>query len=248
MTKKMKHFALLISSLIIISACNNSSSYENKSTQAPAEGTHKITVKEVVHASSYTYLRADENGNEVWIAINKQDVPEGETMYYRDALEMHNFESKDLQRTFETILFVQDISKVPVVPDEQHMHDHQQQPMTGNTENIQPVLTKIDVDVDIPQGGVAIGELYANAGTYKDKSVVVRGKVTKVNPGIMDRNWIHIQDGTGDEEHFDLTVTTQTDIPKVGEIVTYKGTFATDIDFGMGYEYDILLEKAERVK
>ena len=245
MTKKMKHIALFIFMLMVFSACNNSNSYENKSTSTP-EGTHKITVKEVVHASSYTYLRADENGKEVWIAINKQEVPKGETMYYRHALEMHNFESKDLQRTFETILFVQDISKVPVIPDEP-MHQHQEQQQMGNTENIQPVLTKIEVDVELPEGGVTIGELYENAASYKDKTVIVRGKVTKVNPGIMDRNWIHIQDGTGDEEHFDLTVTTQNDIPEVGNIVTYKGTFATDIDFGMGYEYDILLEKAERL-
>lgn len=240
MIKTTKLIVLLLALIIGGAACNSSSNTDSKDETNLPEGTHKIKVKEVIHATSYTYLRADQDGKEVWIAINKQDIPAGEILYYRNGLEMHDFESSDLQRTFDTIFFVQDISKVPIIP------DRQPQSVMGSTEAQKPVLKKINVDVEIPENGVEIGDLYKNTGKYKDQSVIVRGKVTKVNPNIMDRNWIHIQDGTGDEQHFDLTVTTN-DMPEVGEVVTYKGTIGIERDFGMGYAYEILLENAERV-
>jgi hypothetical protein len=58
---------------------------------------------------------------------------------------------------------------------------------------------------------------------------------------IMNRNWIHIQDGTGDQ--LDLTVTTTENIA-LGSVVTLKGTIALDKDFGAGYRYDIIMEGA----
>jgi hypothetical protein len=58
---------------------------------------------------------------------------------------------------------------------------------------------------------------------------------------IMNRNWIHIQDGTGDK--LDLTVTTTENIA-LGSVVTLKGTIALDKDFGAGYRYDIIMEGA----
>ena len=64
---------------------------------------------------------------------------------------------------------------------------------------------------------------------------MVRGQVTKVNLDIMNRNWIHIQDGTGDESGFDLTITTE-DSPKIGDIVTFRGKVSLDKDFGSGYQ------------
>ncbi len=61
----------------------------------------------------------------------------------------------------------------------------------------------------------------------------------------MGANWIHLQDGTGDAEKMthDLVVTTQ-DLPKVGEIMTVSGTVSKDKDFGAGYKYNVLIEKA----
>jgi hypothetical protein len=101
--------------------------------------------------------------------------------------------------------------------------------------------------VETPEGGVTIGDLYANLEKYDGKEVIVRGEVIKFNLEIMDRNWIHIQDGTGDAEHFDLTVTTQ-HAPAKGDVVTYKGTVAVNKDFGMGYFYELILENAEAIE
>ena len=67
----------------------------------------------------------------------------------------------------------------------------------------------------------------------------------KSNPEIMGTNWLHIQDGSGtaDARTNDLTVTTS-DSAKVGDVVTVTGTLATKKDFGAGYAYDAIVEKA----
>ena len=75
------------------------------------------------------------------------------------------------------------------------------------------------------------------------KQVTVTGKVVKVNNGIMKRNFVHVQDGTGGKDTNNLIVTSgQT--AKVGQKVTITGTVVLDTDFGMGYKYPILVEKS----
>jgi hypothetical protein len=75
------------------------------------------------------------------------------------------------------------------------------------------------------------------------KQVTVTGKVVKVNNGIMKRNFVHVQDGTGGNGTNNLIVTSgQT--AKVGQKVTITGTVVLDTDFGMGYKYPILVEKS----
>ena len=63
----------------------------------------------------------------------------------------------------------------------------------------------------------------------------------------MDKNWVHIADGTQFEDKKSITVTTQ-EIIKVGDIVTFKGKVTLEKDFGYGYVYDILLEEGELIK
>ncbi|HET6364429.1 MAG TPA: DNA-binding protein, partial [Nitrospirota bacterium] len=60
------------------------------------------------------------------------------------------------------------------------------------------------------------------------------------------KNWIHIQDGTGDSSKgtHDLVVTTAMDAAAVGDAVTVKGTIYKDKDFGSGYKYDVIMEEA----
>ena len=75
------------------------------------------------------------------------------------------------------------------------------------------------------------------------KQVTVTGKVVKVNNGIMKRNFVHVQDGTGGKDTNNLIVTSgQT--ATVGQKVTITGTVVLDTDFGMGYKYPILVEKS----
>ena len=91
-----------------------------------------------------------------------------------------------------------------------------------------------------------VSELYKGKAALDKQKVTVRGKVVKVSVGIMNRNWLHLQDGSGTsgKQDNDLTVTTAQELPAVGKIVTVNGTLAKDKDFGSGYFYPVILEEA----
>jgi hypothetical protein len=60
----------------------------------------------------------------------------------------------------------------------------------------------------------------------------------------MNKNWLHVQDGTGAAGANDLTVTTA-DTAKVGDTVLVTGTLGLMRDFGYGYKYEVLLENSK---
>jgi hypothetical protein len=94
-----------------------------------------------------------------------------------------------------------------------------------------------------------VGELYEERAALEGKQVTVQGEVVKVNTGIMQRNFIHIQDGSGDALHEtnNLVITTQ-DNAAVGDKVKVTGTVVVDHDFGFGYHYPLLVEQATVTK
>ncbi len=94
-------------------------------------------------------------------------------------------------------------------------------------------------------GGLTVAEVFAGKDQLAGQPVVVRGKVVKSNPGIMGKNWLHVRDGSGAEGTNDLTVTTAGAMPNVGDTVVVKGVLALNKDFGMGYQYDVIVEDAE---
>ena len=97
--------------------------------------------------------------------------------------------------------------------------------------------------IPVAEGGITIADLYARRAELAGQTVKVRGKVVKATAGVMGANWYHIQDGTGEPGANDLAVTTE-GTAKVGDVVVIAGTLATDKDFGMGYTYDAIVEKA----
>ncbi len=94
-----------------------------------------------------------------------------------------------------------------------------------------------------------IEALYQEKAELKGQQVQVSGKVVKVNNAIMDRNFIHIQDGSGSEQAgtHDLTITSD-DTANIGDQITITGTVVVDHDFGAGYMYPLLVEKAAIAK
>ena len=96
-----------------------------------------------------------------------------------------------------------------------------------------------------PAGGLSVADLWARRTSLSGKTVVVRGKVVKFLGGIMGRNWVHLQDGTGNAKDGsnDVTVTTDGDA-KPGDLVTATGTLAIERDFGAGYRYGAIIEGA----
>ena len=169
------------------------------------------------------------------MAVTKREITVGAKISFAGGLEMKNFESKDLQRTFETIYFVDRIVSGSA--------SSSQQPMSM-PHPVKPELEKKEVSIEPAEGGITISELFTNRDSYADKTVLIKGQVTKVNRAIMDRNWVHLQDGTGDSGGFDLTVTT-TEQVNVGDVVTFEGKITLNKDFGSGYSYEVLMEQAK---
>ena len=103
---------------------------------------------------------------------------------------------------------------------------------------------KLDITVEVAKDGINIAELISGKKSYKGKTVRIRGQVTKYNADIMDKNWIHLQDGTEQDGQYDLTITSDLTV-EVGDLVTFEGKIALDRDFGFGYFYEIIMEEAK---
>ncbi|MBV6441821.1 MAG: hypothetical protein DYG98_25190 [Haliscomenobacteraceae bacterium CHB4] len=192
---------------------------------------HKVVAEEALHTEKYTYVRVNENGESYWIAIPKTAVEIGATYYYKGGLLKKNFPSREYNRVFETIYLVSGISKQP-----SGSAVDQALSQTQGAETVAPPK-----DVKPAAGAVKIADIVGNLSKYEGKQVKVTGKCVKINPMIMGRNWVHLQDGSAN--NFDLTITTMENIA-VGDIVTLEGTIAVNKDFGAGYKYNVIMEGA----
>lgn len=109
-----------------------------------------------------------------------------------------------------------------------------------------PDAAPVDVSgVARADGGKTVAEVFAEKESLAGKPVTLRGKVVKSNTGIMGKNWIHVRDGSGSDGSNDLTVTTVTAQPNVGDTVVITGPVSLNKDFGMGYQYDVIVEDAQ---
>lgn len=204
----------------------------NAPVQDVSAAEHKVVVAEALHTDKYTYLRVTENGAEQWIAISKREVKIGSTGYYRGGLLKKNFQSKEFNRVFETVYLVGDYREEGTAP------------TTGTSSGgIAPAAEALAAPTNVKPapGAIKISELVANLPKYEGKVVKITGKCVKINPMIMGRNWLHVQDGSG--KNLDLTVTTM-EMVQLGAIITLEGTVALNKDFGAGYRYDYILEAA----
>jgi hypothetical protein len=209
--------------------------------------THEVKVSEVVQTSNYTYLKVSDNGAENWIAVTSQEAAVGETYYYEQALEMKNFKSKELDRTFETIYFVQGLSKQPGAAPAAGMGGGMGANMAAGHKGKPADAQKGGISVAPAEGGISIAKLFVSRNDYSGKKVKIKGQVVKVNEEVMGKNWIHIQDGTKDGENFDLTITTL-DKAAIDEVVTFEGTITLNKDFGYGYSYEVIMEDTKLLK
>ncbi|MFC2111429.1 GW dipeptide domain-containing protein [Bacteroidota bacterium] len=229
----MRLLFVLIISITLLSSCNTG----NEESSTSSILAHQVIVKEVLQTSSYTYLFVSENDEEYWMAASRMEAKVGDKLLYDSATEMKDFQSKQLERVFDRILFVDQISNETEVSKfsakEANAH-------TGK-KAIEPLE---DIQVEPAADGISIAELYKNRKDYADTNVIVRGQVVKFNQSIMNKNWVHLQDGTEDSGNFDLTVTTQ-EIVAVGDVVTFEGKVSLNKDFGAGYSYELIIESAE---
>ncbi len=206
---------------------------------------HKVVVTEVIQTSNYTYLHVKESDSLKWLAVPSMQALAGDTYYYSEGLPMQQFESKELHRTFDLVLFLGGVSTEPIgskpaVAANPHGGQTGSQPYTRKAA---PEVKK-DIKIVVPKDCITIAELFSRKDSYAGKSVKIKGQVTKFSAEIMNKNWIHLQDGTENNGKFDLTITSAATV-KNGDIVTLEGKVVLNKDFGYGYLFEVLIEDAE---
>ena len=231
----MKTFIIILILFIFVSCGHKNKDYAPMHTKSDQ---HQIEVLEVINASDYTYLMVKELGKEYWMAIASAEVKEGDQLYFNNAVEMTDFKSKELNRVFKSILFVDQVSHQPInKPSTKLEKKAKQMP----NKRMQQLLDSIQIEP--VKGTLTIEELYTNPEKYNQKMVAVRGQVVKVNSNIMNRNWVHLMDGTRGVNRSDLTFTTQETF-MLGDTIVLEGKLAVDKEFGAGYVYPLIVEDA----
>jgi len=192
-------------------------------------------VLEVKNTDSYTYLLLKVDAKDTWVAVGLSNVKVGATVTVENTMEMRNFESKALKRTFPSIL-LGNLKEDGAEAGKAH---------AGAMPAGATAVADVKVAKAVGPNGRTVAEVTAGSKALSDKTVEIHAKVVKVNTGIMGKNWVHLRDGTGQAEDGsnDLLVTTKADTA-VGSTVTAVGTVRTNKDFGSGYSYKVMLEDA----
>lgn len=204
-------------------------------TQPPASLSGEVL--ETRNVDAYTYLRLKTSAGEIWAAVPTVAVSKGAKVTIGRPMIMENFESKTLKKTFDKIAF-----GVLEAPNAMVTSAH------GSKPGAKPDAGKVTVAKVARATGPnakTVAEVVSGKTALKDKAVVVRGQVVKVNSGILGKNWVHLRDGSGSaaDGSDDILVTTQ-DATAVGDIVSASGTVRTDVNVGAGYTYAVIIEAA----
>lgn len=283
---------IIIALFIGLAACNSNGQEEattesvskkptadHAATPPPAatnQGVLKGTVLESMDSGGYTYIKLDTGSGQPWIAIPQSSVKVGEEASCAPGMEMKNFSSKTLNRTFDSIIFSsgltggthgttksgtanphkapqnQDNSFASAVKAEGGKPAAQQlPPQEGSGGSLGAMVPFNELAVEKAGGDNAytVEEIFTKTEDLNGKTVRIQGKVVKFSPMIMGRNWVHLQDGTGDPtaNTHDLVVTTSETVDP-DAIITIEGVLTANKDFGAGYKYTAIVEEAKTIK
>ena len=255
----MKRSGILMIALIMMIGTGAAFASPEKPATAPAAKNPSATaemdnpnagpsgkVVETMDAGGYTYICVEKNGKKTWVAVPQMKVVVGSKMTFQPGSEMQNFASKSLGRTFDSIIFSGGPAVSGTAPAGHPAVSAPPQGATGSKAQTAAKDKAVKVEKAAGPNAHTVAEVYAKRSALDKKTVAVKGKVVKVSQGIMGKNWVHIQDGSGDQQKgtHNLVVTSQ-DMASVGDIVTITGTFAKDRDFGAGYLYKAIVEDAK---
>ena len=271
-----KFISLCCSLVLVIglTACSKDKPEEQASTPQPAQQqaapeaatpapmTGKVL--ESMDAAGYTYINVETETGEKWIAVNLSAVEVGEEITFMDGMVMQNFFSKSLDRTFPEIVFSSGLvgkgATPPGMPPAGTGADSFSQALSSEGTALAPAagemvtgskkavveFAEIKVDKAPGENSYTVADIFSKATELNGQTVVIRGKVVKVSPRIMGRNWIHIQDGTGNPEDstHDLVITTSQEAGADWDVITMEGVLTANKDFGSGYSYAVIIEEA----
>ena len=210
-------------------------------------------VLEIKPAMGYKYLKVQEQGKEIWVAIANAPVEVGDKIGFDKKTMMKNFKSKTLGQEFKEIYFASNVylpqkASAPKSMKEmlglssttKNSHASMGIGMSPQPKDEKPVKPFVKKDT------YTVEEIHMWRKNLKDQNVTVTGSIFKVSKGIMKRDWIHVGDGTGNEQKLtdDLVFTASSSTIKAGDKIIAKGTVAVDKDFGYGYFYPVIIEKS----
>lgn len=177
----------------------------------------------------YTYVYLDDGSTKIWAAGPQSAIEVGDRVTVQTGMPMAGFRSEALDRTFEKIYFTTSFG-------DRHA---KASPASSVSE-----ADGVEIgEIARAESGYTVAELWGKKNELGDDAIVVRGRVVKFLPGIMNRNWIHLKDGTGEGESEEITVTTNQQT-KVGDVILVRGQLSRDIDFGAGYSYELIIQDA----
>ncbi|RZW27186.1 MAG: DNA-binding protein [Desulfobulbaceae bacterium] len=233
------------------------------------------TVLETMDASGYTYMNLDTGDQQVWVAIPQSEINKGQKVSVLEGMEMKDFHSNSFDRTFNSIIFSPGLvggasmsphgRPAPPAPSTEDSFaaavEAERQASSGGAAPIEPQqgsagsmgavapFTETEVEKAEGENSFTVAEIFEQAKDLNGKKVRVRGQVVKFNANIMGRNWLHLQDGSGDpmQNTHDLVVTTVEELSGPN-VITIEGVVAADKDFGAGYKYVVLIENSTIVK
>lgn len=251
----MKRLLTLISIIALatlaLAACNKSEEAPAvtkpaapNAPMANAGGARSGKVVETMNAGGYTYVQVDTGSEKFWAAGPQTAVKVGDAVAVPAGMAMNNFESKSLNRKFDVVYFVPALmvgGAGAELPAAKAAAPQAEMPTS-------PGAPKVVAPAEMNFKGLAkadqsVADVYAQKAALSGKAVKVRGKVVKFSANIMGKNWLHIQDGSGQ----DLTVTSAASA-NVGDTVVISGKLAVGKDFGAGYKYEVLVEDAQVTK
>ncbi len=231
-------------------------------------------ILETLNAGGYTYVHLDRGEEKSWVAMPGAGVNVGDEISVVYSMTMPNFESKTLEKTFTNLIFASGFAgdapkglntqiNAPTEGESSGGADSfaaalqsegnvgmmgqtsQSAVPSGSAKAVVPLAADIQVEKAQGENAYTVGEIYEKSPDLNGKKIIVKAKVVKVLPNIMGRNWLHVQDGSGDpsQKTHDLVVTTS-EMAQQGDIVTIEGLMVANKDFGSGYKYNALLEDA----
>ena len=217
---------------------NNSVENINQVVNPESSKLHTVVVNEILPTANYTYLNVTEGEKVFWIAVSSTDAKIGDTYFYVGGLLKNNFESKALNKVFDELYLIGNLVS----------SNHGNEVDSAGTDNMEVntlATSSEKIKITRQKGSIKISEIVNNPKKYEGQTVQIDGECTKINLGIMGKNWIHLKDGSQDA--YDLVITSD-EMVDVGSVVTMKAEVILNKDFGAGYKYDLILENGVIVK
>jgi len=103
-------FAVCVLALVVVGGCKKeatapASQAQPASDMGQAGNALSGKVVETMNSGGYTYVALENNGKKTWIALPETKLTVGQMLTCQPGVEMKNFTSKTLKRTFDSVIF-----------------------------------------------------------------------------------------------------------------------------------------------